>query len=459
MPLTPDEEREAADVVVELRLVGVDVDRLDDVQGLRNRYRPALPLLVHWLPRVESDRNRASIVRALGKAWARPTVNQALVDAFRTTTDDGLRWLIGLAIEATWHDRWFDDVVALVLDAGNGSGRQMAVSGLGKSKRPEAVQVLLGLTDDDDVRNHAIAALARLRAPAAISVFLDAAVNGPPWVRTASRRALGRLDALPPEEPKASGPPKRPRPMPRRGDDWYRSTEWNDTIAATFEVELARSRSSRREYLRIQGATLAHRADTDEATREAGRTLLRRYMAECAEAGQSPALVNGGGEALATSLALSGRLHEAVDEYRHVLRRVAEGGSDSFTTGMTEVLLAEVLIRLGDDASLAEADVLLTGFEPEMRRTAFFRDRVVRCLTARARVASREGRAEDAADHARRALAVLAVEEAPLPRHPGVGVPADDPERDAELHAFVAPRPSAATSRRRFRSPFRRVRP
>ncbi|MBF4607788.1 HEAT repeat domain-containing protein [Curtobacterium sp. VKM Ac-1393] len=457
MPLTPNEEREAASIVAELHAVGVDVRRLHDVADRQDRYRPALPVLLDWLPRVESDRNRESIVRALGKAWARPTVNQALVDAFRTTSDDGLRWVIGLAIEATWHDRWFDDVVALVQDAGNGSGRRMAVSGLGKSKRPDAVQVLLGLTDDDDVRNHAITALARLRAPAAISVFLDAAENGPPWVRTASRRALGRLDALPPEEPTASKPTKRLRP--RRGDDWYRSAEWNDTIAAAFEAELARSRSSRREYLRIQGGTLALRADADEAIREAGRTLLRRYMAECAEVGQSPALVNGGGEALATSLALSGRLHEAVDEYRHVLRRVDEDGSDSFTTGMAEVLLAEVLIRLGDDASLAEADVLLTGFEPEMRRTAFFRDRVVRYLTARARVASRQGRAEDAADHARRALAVLAVEEAPLPRHPGVGVPADDPERDTELHALAEPRPSTAKARRRVRSPFRRMRP
>ena len=39
--------------------------------------------------------------------------------------------------------------------------------------------------------------------------------------------------------------------------DWYRNTEWNSEIAEAFEARLARSRSQKAQYLRIQGVTLA----------------------------------------------------------------------------------------------------------------------------------------------------------------------------------------------------------
>jgi len=40
-------------------------------------------------------------------------------------------------------------------------------------------------------------------------------------------------------------------------NEWYRNTTWNEHIASLFEARLARSRSSKSEYLRIQSLMLA----------------------------------------------------------------------------------------------------------------------------------------------------------------------------------------------------------
>ena len=41
-------------------------------------------------------------------------------------------------------------------------------------------------------------------------------------------------------------------------DHWYRNTDWNDEIAARFELRLARSRTQKAQYLLIQGNILAN---------------------------------------------------------------------------------------------------------------------------------------------------------------------------------------------------------
>ncbi|MFJ3384773.1 MULTISPECIES: hypothetical protein [unclassified Curtobacterium] len=240
-------------------------------------------------------------------------------------------------------------------------------------------------------------------------------------------------------------PPKRARA--KQDHDWYRSVEWDADIAAAFEAKLARARSARGEYLRVQGSTLALQEGPHERLREVGRELLTRFMAETAASGAGPARVNSGGSALAQSFALSGRYAEAALEFRAVLRRIDEAGTSSYTSGAVEFELAEVLLHLGGRSSLAEADALLRAAEPEMRRTPFFRNRLVSYLTARARVARQLGDPDAASNYARAALDLIAIQSAPLPRHPGVGVPHVDATTRKELERLVA-------VRRRRRWPF-----
>jgi tetratricopeptide (TPR) repeat protein len=62
--------------------------------------------------------------------------------------------------------------------------------------------------------------------------------------------------------------------------EWYRNTDWNETVAADFEARLARARSQKAQYLRIQGSILR------ESHPEVAVALLQR----CAEEGNTPFL-------------------------------------------------------------------------------------------------------------------------------------------------------------------------
>ena len=127
----------------------------------------------------------------------------------------------------------------------------------------------------------------------------------------------------------------------------------------------------------------------------------------------------------------------------------------AFRTGLADDPLREEIELLWT----GEADALLAGAEDSIRKTAFFRDRVVRYLTARARVASRLGDPESASGHAHAALTVLGIEGNPFPRHPGVGVPTVHADLRVELTRLAQGLRPVAVRRRSFRFPFRKGRP
>ena len=105
-----------------------------------------------------------------------------------------LRWAIGNALEVLWDDSRFDDLVSLARDTSFGKAREMVVLGLGRSKRPEAPDVLMKLLDDPVVSGHAVKALRKLKVPAArpgLERMLD---DDRAWVRKEAQRALAALD-------------------------------------------------------------------------------------------------------------------------------------------------------------------------------------------------------------------------------------------------------------------------
>jgi hypothetical protein len=69
-------------------------------------------------------------------------------------------WTIGGALEVLADDSSFDELAELARDRRYGMARQMIVLGLGRSKRPEAVEVLVGLVDDPEVEGQPVKALA-----------------------------------------------------------------------------------------------------------------------------------------------------------------------------------------------------------------------------------------------------------------------------------------------------------
>jgi HEAT repeat protein len=166
------------------------------------RYREALPVLLEAL-REEGDlRKKEWLVHALTRRWARREAAGPLIEEFKALplgSGDPMefyaRWAVGSALEAMWDDSRFDELAALARDRRCGESRQMVVLGLGKSRRPEAVDVLLGELDDPDVDGHAVSALAKRPVPRARPALEGMADDPRPWVRKAARRGLAKLDA------------------------------------------------------------------------------------------------------------------------------------------------------------------------------------------------------------------------------------------------------------------------
>jgi HEAT repeat protein len=89
----------------------------------------------------------------------------------------------------------FDQIAALAQDPGYGKARQMIVLGLGRSKDPGAVALLVGLLGDGDVAAHAVMALGRLR-PLGVRPAVEQLLDHPQaLVRREAKKALARLPA------------------------------------------------------------------------------------------------------------------------------------------------------------------------------------------------------------------------------------------------------------------------
>lgn len=190
MPFTPEEAAEESAILADLQAVGYDFPSLSTFAQAGIRYNNAVPLLIEWLRKAQTPVMQQSVVRALTNPSAKGTAMPALIDAFRNLADiEGLRWAVGNSIETAYVDAYFDDVAALALDPQYGRARQMVALALGKSKRPEAVDVLLQLMDDHDVSGHAVFALSKRPNPRAREALEEKLTDDRPWVR--KKAALG----------------------------------------------------------------------------------------------------------------------------------------------------------------------------------------------------------------------------------------------------------------------------
>lgn len=133
------------------------------------------------------------LVRALSVPWSKPDAAGPLFELFRWVEDStglGSRWAVGNALDVTWEDARFHDLVGLVRDRSYGRAREMVVLGLDRSKRPEAGDVLIELLDDSVVSGHAVEALRKLKVPGARAGLERMLDDDRAWVRKGAQRAL-----------------------------------------------------------------------------------------------------------------------------------------------------------------------------------------------------------------------------------------------------------------------------
>lgn len=186
-------------ILAELAAAGFASPSLADLRHSGLRYTDAIPILLRWLPQITDPIVKEEVVRAMSVPWAKPVATKPLIEQFRSLdasvdpTGTGLRWVIGNALQVLFTDADFDEFVELAQDRRYGRARQMVVLGLGKSRRPDAVGVLLGLVNDPDVDGHAVKALGKFKAPAARAALELKLDDSRAWVRSEARKALAKL--------------------------------------------------------------------------------------------------------------------------------------------------------------------------------------------------------------------------------------------------------------------------
>lgn len=165
--------------------------------------RPAIPVLLEWLGRVEEDvpahertKFREGLVRALGVKEARGVAAPALVREFRRPgLDWTVRWGVGSSLTVVADEAVFDDVVTLARHRSFGRAREMLMPTIARMKDPRVVEILIEMLDDDDVAGQALVAPGKLgarEAAPAIERFVD---HPTPWVRKEAKKILARFAA------------------------------------------------------------------------------------------------------------------------------------------------------------------------------------------------------------------------------------------------------------------------
>jgi HEAT repeat protein len=166
-----DDRRELEALSGALREAGVDPT---DVARFVNRPNPdlpgfepdtfdsraAYPVLMEWLPRVETASMKETIARRLAQAGKRSETARALIREYRAADNDVVRWVLGDSIARVATPAEYDEVVELA--SSGDSGRQMLVYMLWRIKTDRSREVILEGIADSDVCIHAMYSLRRL---------------------------------------------------------------------------------------------------------------------------------------------------------------------------------------------------------------------------------------------------------------------------------------------------------
>ena len=191
-------DNKQAQLLSELSDIGFKVDSVAELYNRKLNYRPAIPILLKWLPSMDDMGIKEEIVRALSVKWAKPEAGHVLVNEFQAVPDTkgiGIRWAIGNAIAVVADDDLFEDVCRLVRNKKYGKSREMLVVSLGNmQKTPKAVDVLVELLSDEDLAGYALIALGKLKASSARDRIEEFKKYPKKWIRIEAQRALKEIE-------------------------------------------------------------------------------------------------------------------------------------------------------------------------------------------------------------------------------------------------------------------------
>ena len=194
-------EQELEGVVADLLAVGIEIGELSDLRRKDSPIRAATPVLVKWLPLVDSNAKRV-LIQVLGDPRCGTAAARALIAVYcnEPSRAEGssmytVRAAIASALAHHDVDRLFDELASMAIDRAAGSDRAMILWALAKlrRRRSEVIGIVRSQLDDPSVTAVALEVLGRLRAVEAkddIAAYEDAA---DPNLRRIAKQALRRL--------------------------------------------------------------------------------------------------------------------------------------------------------------------------------------------------------------------------------------------------------------------------
>lgn len=192
-------------------------------------------------------------------------------------------------------------------------------------------------------------------------------------------------------------------------DDWYRNTSWDSATEASFRAKLARSRTSRPQYLRIQASYLA------EGFPENALQLIEEYFDTGDEFDVPNALC-----ARAEAYLSLGRRAEAVAAYKEALQW-EEAHPRHISTARIDLPKLVAADRLSNEYDYA-FDILTTRFSPTDHQ---FPSTRYLWNGSCALIAYEQGQLAEAREFAERAVRAAMETESPFRYHRTVGVVSD----------------------------------
>ena len=195
--LRAEAERAAVPVLTDLRQSGFAVESVADLYVEKLDYKEAVPVLLHWLPRISNSDVKQSIVRALSVRWAKPTAAAPLIKEFRAASDprgNGIKWAIANTLSVVADDGVVESIVSLVRDKQHGKSREMLALALANMRCETVLPVLVELLEDKQVAGHAVIALGKLKAKGVRPLIEPFLQHKEAWVRREAKKALAKID-------------------------------------------------------------------------------------------------------------------------------------------------------------------------------------------------------------------------------------------------------------------------
>ena len=183
--------------------VGVVASNVWELVNTRQDYHLAIPVLLDWASNIvervpEADRSRfcEGLVRSLTTTKAQPVAARTMIDLFTSQifeNDRLLLWTVGNAVSVVSDDSYFQELVGIAQDRKYGMSRQMIVLGLGRSKRPEVIPILIDLLRDDDVVLQAYDAIKKINPPEIRTIAAGLLQNEKAQVRKEAANTIRKI--------------------------------------------------------------------------------------------------------------------------------------------------------------------------------------------------------------------------------------------------------------------------